>query len=101
MTSRSRGLLGRRSNKQSPVEERSFVAVIDSSLSSGCNSMYPIPSAYRSIFKKVGLFESKRAKTGEVMRLVLHKWNNHVILLSTKTEDFLCGGISFAIFADV
>ena len=75
MTARSQGLLGRRSNKHSPVGERISVAVIASSLSSGCNSMHPIPSADQSIFKKAGLFESKRAKTGEVVRSVLHKWN--------------------------
>ena len=76
MTARSRGLLGSRSNKHSPVVESSFVAVTASSLSSDCNNMYPIPSEDQSVFRKVGLFESKRAKVEEVVRLVLHKWNN-------------------------
>jgi hypothetical protein len=43
------------------------IAASDSSLSSGCISMNPMPLADQSVLRKTGFDESNRASTGELV----------------------------------
>ena len=63
------------SKSHSPVSDSLIEAAFAFTLSSGCRSIHPMPSADQSVFKNTDLSLSYRARTGEEVMFFLHLLN--------------------------
>ena len=79
-----------KSNKHLPVVVRTLEARIESSSSTGCMIIQPMPSLIQSVFKNVGSLVSYRARTGEE---VIHTFRPANTLISAGVQEE--GGICF------